>query len=790
MSITPKISVCMAMYNAATHLRECVDSVLAQTFADFELLIVDDGSTDSSADIVRSYSDSRIRLICRPHDFIASLNTLLSEARGHYIARMDADDIMMPDRLQIQYNYLETHPEVAAVCSQAVRIDSHGQPIGHIGSGMETIRITPRMMCETNHVCNPTTMMRRDIIESENIRYESEYKYAEDYRFWCRVVTEIGAIDCLPQQLLHYRVSDKQVTTTHWDEMMEATERIKSDLIATLVNTANPNYNDPVINESGCELTLIIPFLNEGEEVENTVRSFREFGGDRMEIMVINDCSYDSYPYMERLTAIPGVTYILNRERLGVAASRDKGVSLCRTPYFLLLDAHMRAYDDLWTTEIPRLLHENDRRILCCQNKPLEKNQSGNVTEDNDTPIHYGARLVITRRPPVPGIDWFDEEREPDKKIETIPAVLGAGYATSRTYWQKIGGLKGLRQYGCDEQLISLKTWLEGGKCVLLKHVKLGHIYRKTMPYSVNWSVPIFNNLLITETLFPLRERIMARASAYVADYKRFLTAFSQIRDYLAKNPDMRLDGPEHRKRFDRFLGINSNPLTVTQRINVDISGRLEEIRNVISSDMPCDSGLYEGKMGRALWLLLYAQVYKDPSYRDMAMTIIREVFDNLPVYEIGFASGLSGIGWATLYLEQTGLIVAPTEVMSKIDEIILTSYKDVHDTSFASGTAGILAYICARLASYTFRKSIARHFQSIDSLANEILNSTNDTVAAYEALMWFQLRSRDFVEVPSLYLTDWMQPSNFVARDKNLWSLSLCDGVLATSLNVINSNY
>lgn len=91
-------------------------------------------------------------------------------------------------------------------------------------------------------------------------------------------------------------------------------------------------------------------------------------------------------------------------------------------------------------------------------------------------------------------------------------------YAASRAYWQKLDGLRGLRQYGCDEQLISLKAWLDGGSCVLLKHVVLGHIYRKRMPYDVAWSVPVFNNLLVTETLFPLRERVMARAAAYTAD--------------------------------------------------------------------------------------------------------------------------------------------------------------------------------------------------------------------------------------------------------------------------------
>lgn len=111
----------MNMHNAAPYLRECVDSILAQTFDDFELIIVDDGSIDSSADIIRSYSDSRIHLISRSHDFISSLNTLLDHARGAYIARMDADDIMHPNRLQVQYDYLEAHPEVVAVCSQAIR---------------------------------------------------------------------------------------------------------------------------------------------------------------------------------------------------------------------------------------------------------------------------------------------------------------------------------------------------------------------------------------------------------------------------------------------------------------------------------------------------------------------------------------------------------------------------------------------------------------------------------------------------------------------------------------------
>ena len=108
----PQVSVCMPMYNASKYLRECIDSVLAQTFKDFEFLIVDDGSDDDSVEIVKSYHDDRIRLIQNTHDYIGSLNILLDEACGKYIARMDADDVMVLSRLERQFQYLETNPDI------------------------------------------------------------------------------------------------------------------------------------------------------------------------------------------------------------------------------------------------------------------------------------------------------------------------------------------------------------------------------------------------------------------------------------------------------------------------------------------------------------------------------------------------------------------------------------------------------------------------------------------------------------------------------------------------------
>jgi glycosyltransferase involved in cell wall biosynthesis len=108
------ITVLIPVYNAGNFIRETIDSVLCQTFQDFELLTMDDGSTDNSADIIRSYSDSRIKYVSCPHDFVSTLNKGLDMAQGKYIALLDHDDMMMPERLQTQFDYMEANPDIAA----------------------------------------------------------------------------------------------------------------------------------------------------------------------------------------------------------------------------------------------------------------------------------------------------------------------------------------------------------------------------------------------------------------------------------------------------------------------------------------------------------------------------------------------------------------------------------------------------------------------------------------------------------------------------------------------------
>lgn len=793
----PAVTVAMSMRNASRFLRECIDSVLSQSFTDFEFLIVDDGSTDDSVRIVRSYSDPRIRLICRPHDFIASLNTLLDEARGRYIARMDADDIMLPHRLQEQVTYLDHHPDVAAVASNAITIDENSLVSGRIGlPNDEIVTVTPRMMCEDNAVCNPSTMMRSEAVKKASLRYESSFVYAEDYRFWCRFLLDCGRIDILPQPLVRYRRSPGQVTSARYDEMMAASERIRSDLVSHLVTEANPGYADPVIEKTGHELTLIIPFLNEGKEVEATVRSFREFGGDRMDVIVINDCSYDSYPYMERLRAIPGVTYILNRQRLGVAACRDKGVALCRTPYFLLLDAHMRAYDDSWLNEIPRLLRENDRRILCCQTKPL--NPDGTIIEKGEKGASntFGAFLKFDNYDLMPGIKWIMSERNPESAIESIPAILGAGYGISRRYWCFLDGLNGLTEYGCDEQFLSLKTWMEGGECLLLKNIRLGHIYREEMPYSSHPACFLHNSLVISELLFPYKEKCRARANAHILYKRAFQPEFKKIREYHRS----RLDLSEIRARlstrnFKEIIKLNNISGQSQAEIDTHNQSRLPEIYQRITTETISEPGLENGAVGIALWLYHYYRLSGDEQAIQSATGYTNRCLTYLTSYNdtdcnISFSSGLSGIGWALLYLNDRGFTTVPEHYFSLIDNAIFKYIsKPCDNWSLLNGAAGILAYIISRVQLVAGRISYARNFDKIDLIARDILSRTNDASEALYGMLWLQAHADNFTSRIEPSITDWALPSNYIPVESKFWSMNMIDGVLATSINLMLSD-
>jgi glycosyltransferase involved in cell wall biosynthesis len=205
--IMPCISVLMPVYNAERYIAEAVESILAQTYRDFEFLIIDDGSTDQSLAILERFAaqDTRIRLSSRPNaGYLVRLNEMVSEARGDFFARMDADDIAMPERFARQIAFLEVHPEVVAVGSRTLAIDSDGDPLTEFCKVQEHEEIDrAHLEARGGFICHPAAMIRAGAIRTVG-GYRPETWPGEDVDLWLRLA-EIGRLANLPETLLKYR---------------------------------------------------------------------------------------------------------------------------------------------------------------------------------------------------------------------------------------------------------------------------------------------------------------------------------------------------------------------------------------------------------------------------------------------------------------------------------------------------------------------------------------------------------------------------------------------------------
>lgn len=214
--IAPRISVAMSVHNDELFLNEAIASILGQTFGDFELLIVNDGSTDSSGAIIDAYArqDSRIRAIHQPNrGLIASLNRLIEEARAPLIARMDGDDVSLPERFARQVAFLDAHPGHGVVGTNTHDLDTAGRvlvcddfhPLDHdaIVAALE----------HGSPICHPSVMMRRAVVRAAG-GYRPAYRHCEDYDLWLRLASQTRLAN-LPDRLIYYRRSPGQVSNRH-----------------------------------------------------------------------------------------------------------------------------------------------------------------------------------------------------------------------------------------------------------------------------------------------------------------------------------------------------------------------------------------------------------------------------------------------------------------------------------------------------------------------------------------------------------------------------------------------
>ncbi|MBM9538196.1 glycosyltransferase family 2 protein [Desulfobulbus alkaliphilus] len=217
--LAPLITVIMPVHNGAQYLEEAIDSVLAQSFTDFELLIINDHSTDESVDIISGYKDHRIRLINAPErlKLAGALNLGMREAQGEFLARMDADDISLPKRLQTQLQFLQNHAELGLCGTWISYFPEKYKKIEQYPLSREEVYAFSLFHSPFAH---PTVMMRRSWFTRYNLWYDVTYYPTEDFDLWSRALQHFPGAN-IPEVLLQYRIHPSSLTRADWSTMDE-----------------------------------------------------------------------------------------------------------------------------------------------------------------------------------------------------------------------------------------------------------------------------------------------------------------------------------------------------------------------------------------------------------------------------------------------------------------------------------------------------------------------------------------------------------------------------------------
>lgn len=223
-----KITVLLVVRNCEKYISECIQSILVQTYHDFELLIVNDASTDNTLDIINTYKDKRIKIICMErNNYIEALNIGLKKAQGEYIARMDGDDIMLPYRLEKQVYLMENNPDIH-VCSSWYECFGIYNNISKGQSGKLHFPLLSLLL--KNILAHPTTMLRKSFLSKHQITYK-EYPYAEDYKLWSDIAIAGGGFYVIPEILLRYRCTPQQISYIKREEQSNTALQIKNEIL-------------------------------------------------------------------------------------------------------------------------------------------------------------------------------------------------------------------------------------------------------------------------------------------------------------------------------------------------------------------------------------------------------------------------------------------------------------------------------------------------------------------------------------------------------------------------------
>ena len=273
---TPAVSILMPVFKTEPFLREALDSMLSQTFTDFELIVLDDCSPGNAEDILDEYKDPRIvRYLGEKNAGLANvLNVGMEMARGKYIARMDSDDLSSPNRLEVQVNYLEEHPDID-LCSCGMTLFGAMEDRWVRESDFETLRINALFFSPILHA---SSVWRRDAFDRLGLRFRQEMVPAEDYDLWCRALSGGLRLVNIPECLYQYRIHPDQATG-NTEKTLQKEQLVREGFLRTIFPKAEEKdivsiaamkpCQDPDVFRSTADKLLALnsdtAFFNEGK---------------------------------------------------------------------------------------------------------------------------------------------------------------------------------------------------------------------------------------------------------------------------------------------------------------------------------------------------------------------------------------------------------------------------------------------------------------------------------------------------------------------------------------------
>ena len=245
MNNMPKISLIMSVYNGEDYLSEAIESVLNQTFKDFELIVINDCSTDKTPEILKSFAEKDERVKVHTNEvnlrLPSSLNKAISFAQGKYIARMDADDICLPERLEKQYQFMENNPNVALSSCRFMTLKNGVISSGGCGGKYDNESIKALLLV-TNPILHPGIIAKADAIRS--LLYDKTFTCTEDMELWTRFVMAGYDVMIMPEYLMIYRLHDKQITETTLDKQRKEVIEIQKNYYGALLETMNSDQEE------------------------------------------------------------------------------------------------------------------------------------------------------------------------------------------------------------------------------------------------------------------------------------------------------------------------------------------------------------------------------------------------------------------------------------------------------------------------------------------------------------------------------------------------------------------